>query len=214
MKTIGQYLSSARKEQRMSISELSEKTKIRREFLLAIEKEYWKALPEFPVVTGFVKSIADAVGMDKYQAVATLRRDYPPAEKTKTKDRLRPKPELSKEFRLTPKFTFLLGVGVIIFGIGAYLVAQYISFTRPPMLTVDSPTDGQVVLEKELEVVGNTDPDTTVIVNTQPALLDDEGRFHTVIEITKDTKEVKVTATSRASKVTTITRTIKPEFGN
>ena len=74
--------------------------------------------------------------------------------------------------------------------------------------------DNQVVLTRELAVYGKTNASTTVIVNTQPALVADDGAFATTIEINEDTTKVEVVATSRAGKETRITRTIKPELEN
>lgn len=211
MKTIGTYLREARKQKNMTFEELSLVTRIRREFLVAIEKEDWDKLPEFSVVTGFVKNIADAIDMDRDQAVRLLRRDYPPkASKTL---QVNPKPEVPKEFKVGPQFTFLLGVGAVIIAIVIYLVFQYFSFMRPPFLSVTTPEENAMVFTSELKVTGKTDPNTTVIVNTQPALVDEEGHFSTVIEINENSNTVVVTATSRAGKETRVTRTIRPELG-
>jgi cytoskeletal protein RodZ len=57
MNSIGKILKNARIKKKLSLSSLSDKTKIKRDFLDAIEKEEWEKLPEFPVVLGFVKSI-------------------------------------------------------------------------------------------------------------------------------------------------------------
>ena len=214
MKTIGQYLRAARKAKKMSISELAEKTKIRRDFLVAIEKERWRALPEFTVVSGFVKNIADSVGMNKQQAVALLRRDYPPADKKTQQTDTLPKKEIESEFRWSPRLTFFAGVGAIILAVAVYLIVQYITFVRPPNLMVSSPEENQVVLARELAVSGKTDPNTSVVVNTQPALVADTGEFHTRIDIDESVTTIEVRAVSRAGKETIITRTIRPELAN
>lgn len=193
----------------MSFEDLSAKTKIRREFLVAIEKEEWGKLPEFSVVSGFVKNMADAVEMNREQAVALLRRDYPPTENVKS---VSPRPEVPREFRLSPQLTFFLGVGAVIFTIALYLLFQYFSFMRPPTLTIYTPDEGEIVFERELSVTGKTDPNTTVIVNSQPALVDDDGIFATTIEITENSISIDVTAKSRAGKETRINRKIKPEL--
>lgn len=212
MKTIGQYLREQRKQKGMSFEDLSAKTRIRKEFLVAIEKENWDKLPEFSVVSGFVKNMADAIGMNRDQAVAILRRDYPP--KANTPINVNPKPEVPREFRLSPQLTFLFGVGAVIVSIIIYLVFQYFNFMRAPMLSVSAPVENALVLSTDLAVSGKTDPNTTVIVNTQPALVDEEGNFTTIIEITSNTQVVEVKARSRAGKETVITRTIQTELEN
>ena len=61
MKTIGRALKEARTQKRLSLSKLESQTKIKKNFIQAIENEDWESLPEFPVVVGFVKSIAGAL---------------------------------------------------------------------------------------------------------------------------------------------------------
>lgn len=213
MKTIGEYLISARKNKGISIHELSEKTKIRTGFLKALEREKWSELPEFSVVTGFVKSVAGELDMPREQVVALLRRDYPSTRSARSGQVL-PRSEIKREFRVSPQLTFFFGVALVILVIAGYLVAQYISFVRPPELRVDSPTEGQIILTRELTVSGTTSVNTTVIVNTQPALVAQDGAFATTIEIDENTSKVEVVATSRAGKETRVTRTIKPELKN
>lgn len=205
MKTIGKYLHDARKEKKLTLGQLSDETKIKKMFLLALEKEEWNKLPEFPVVSGFVKNIASALGAEVDQASALLRRDYPPKSAPEV-----PKPEIPREFRVGPQLVFFLGVGVVIIGVVAYLVSRYIAFTSPPNLTLEMPQENAVVAGPELTVLGKTDPSTTVIVNSQPALVKEDGTFQTIIEITQSTTKVEVSATSRAGKQTLITRTIRP----
>lgn len=210
MKTIGQYLQEARKYRKMTLPQLSQETKIRGEFLAAIEEEHWGKLPEYSVVVGFVKSIAGALGMEQEPVIAILRRDYPPKKTIITY----PKAEIPREFRWSPKLTFLLGAGAILAVIAGYLIIQYLTFVRPPNLAVDMPSEAQEIFENQLVVSGSTDPDTTVVVNTQPALVGTDGSFATTIEITNNVTTVEVVATSRAGKETRITRTIKPELEN
>lgn len=80
MISIGNYLKEARLKKKYSLAHVEGITKIKREFLEAIESQEWNKLPAFPVVSGFVKSIAKSLDLDEIQVVAFLRRDYPPPE--------------------------------------------------------------------------------------------------------------------------------------
>lgn len=210
MKTIGEYLADARKSRGISIHALSEKTKIRATFLKALERGKWSELPEFSVVAGFVKSVAGELDVPREQAMALLRRDFPSTYSRS--GQVLPRSEIKREFRVSPQLAFFFGVALVILVVAGYLVAQYISFVRPPELYVDSPSEGQVVLAPELRVSGTTSVNATVIVNTQPALVAPDGTFATTIEIDKNTTKVEIVATSRAGKETRVTRTIKPEL--
>lgn len=195
MKTIGATIKQVRKIRKLSIKELSEKTKIRETFIRDIEHEKWARLPEYPVVLGFIKSISNALEINTKNVVALLRRDYPPQKLI-----INPKPDPKPEFRWNPKLTFFTGVGIVLAVVIGYLVFQYSQFVRPPALDVIRPTEGQVVSGQSLEVSGTTDPNATVTVNDQPAYVDDSGHFYTELEISDQTSNIVVAAKSRSGK--------------
>lgn len=204
MKTIGQILSEARAKKRYSLRRLEELTKIKKDFIGALESESWGSLPAFPTVLGFVKSVAGAVGIDEKSAVAVLKRDYPPK-----KEAINPKPDVSSKFVWGPKLTFAVGVGIALAAIAGYLVFQWTKFISPPALNVTSPKEGQVVTENLVVVAGTTDTDAKVTANNQPLITDQDGKFTVSLEVAPETKEVEIKAISRSGKETVILRKIE-----
>jgi len=209
MRTIGKFLHDARVQKRYSKSKLEDDTKIKSGFIDALENENWDKLPEYPVLQGFVGSISESLDLDKKQAIAMLRRDYPPKVLS-----INPKPDVSEKFAWSPKLTFLLGVFIISLMVLGYLLFQYISFITPPTLSIDSPSDGQVVRNVSLKVAGIVDKDATVLVNNQPAFLDEQGSFSATIEVFNGTEEIIIKATSRSGKETVIRRKIDVQLGD
>lgn len=204
MKTIGERLKEARSRKKYSIEKLEKETKIKGEFIRAVENEEWEKLPDFPVVQGFVKSIAQAVKMDEKGAAALLRRDYPPKEL-----QVNPEPDVSDKFTWSPKMTFFVGVALVVIALLSYLGYEYYQFISPPSLLVSSPQEGQVVEERTLEVKGEVEPDATLRVNNQPVLVKEDGNFFTTLEISSKTNEIIVRAISRSGKETVIRRKIE-----
>ncbi|MGB6881883.1 MAG: helix-turn-helix domain-containing protein [Microgenomates group bacterium] len=207
MKTIGEYLKEARAKKRYSQEKIAEETKIKKEFISSMEKENWELLPEFPVIVGFVKQISKFLKVDERQAVALLRRDYPPKVLP-----VNPKPDVSKKFRWRPRTTFIVGITIVIMMVLGYLGFQYSRFISPPKLVVDQPQEEEVVKERILIVSGKTDLDATIRINNQPVLVDEDGDFETEIEIFEGTEEIIVKAVSRSGKDAIIRRKIKPEL--
>lgn len=207
MTSIGLYLKEARLKKKYSIAHLEGMTKIKRDFLEAIEDQNWNKLPSFSVVSGFVKSIAKALEISENQAVAFLRRDYPPKD-----IRINPKPDVSNHFVWTPKLTFFVGIFLILSLILGYLGYEYVNFISPPTVEITDPREGQVVTRQLYTVDGKVTPGSTVKVNNQQANVDDSGKFESQIEVSNDLKEIVVVATSRSGKVTTVHRTIRPEL--
>lgn len=204
---IGEFLREARQSQGLNVVKLSRETKIKRDFVEALERADWDVLPEFPVVQGFVKNISSFLGEDEKKALALLRRDYPPRQQA-----LVPKPDISEKFTWTPRRTFVAGVLIIFALVLTYLASQYYRFLKPPKLEVSQPQEGEIVRIRELTVSGQTDPDVSVVVNNQPVTVDAEGNFASQIEIDEASGEIRIVARSRSGKETTIMRKIKVEL--
>ncbi|MBI4153474.1 helix-turn-helix domain-containing protein [Candidatus Woesebacteria bacterium] len=207
MRTIGRAIKEARTKKRYSLSKLGDATKIKKDFIEALEKENWKALPDFPVLFGFVKNIAGALETSEKGLLALLRRDYPPKALL-----INPKPDVENKFVFSPKLTFAIGVGIIVVFLLGYLAFQYGTFVGPPSLSVFEPKEGQIVTERMVKVSGKTDSDAILKVNNQLVLLDSEGNFVAEIEIFEGTNEIEVKAQSRSGKEAVVRRKIIPEL--
>lgn len=203
MKTIGQFLKDARNKKRYSLVKVENATRIKKNFIEAIEKEDWRSLPDFPVVVGFVKSIAQFLDLNVRSTVALLRRDYPPKSLS-----INPKPDVGQKFSWSPRLSFIVGVGVVIVAVLGYLGFQYTKFLSPPKLEVLEPRDGQVVTSRLVTVSGKTDSDATIKINNQPTLSDSDGGFTAQIQIYEGTTEIVVKAASRSGKETVVARKI------
>jgi len=204
MKTIGQLLKDAREAKGYSLIKMENITKIKLDFIDAIENEKWDRLPAFPTILGFVKNLSAALSIDDKTAVAILKRDYPPK-----KLNINPKPDIKTKFSWSPKLTFVVGIIVVVVLFFGYLTFQYIQFISPPALNVDSPKQGQTISGNSVLVFGTTDIDSKITVNNQPILIDENGKFSTNINITSTTNDIDVIATSRSGKVSEIKRTIR-----
>lgn len=207
MKTIGKILKEARTKKRYSLSRIEEKSKIKKDFVDYLEREKWEQLPDYAVVSGFVKSLSHYLDLDEKQTLAFLRRDYPPKKVT-----MNPKPDVSSKFIWSPKLTYIVGTGIVIAGILGYLSYEYIRFISPPELTVTDPKNGEVVKQTSVKVDGKADADAVVKVNNQPVLTDEDGNFSTDINIYEGTTEIVIKAVSRSGKETVVKRNIKPEL--
>ncbi|MCR8642121.1 DUF4115 domain-containing protein [Paenibacillus sp. N1-5-1-14] len=77
MSELGQLLREARLQRKMSLEELQEITKIRKGYLEAIEEGNYKLLPGSFYVKAFIKSYAEAVGIDPQEALNLFRLSSP-----------------------------------------------------------------------------------------------------------------------------------------
>jgi cytoskeletal protein RodZ len=207
MKTVNIFLKEARLAAGFSLQEVEKETRIKASFIDAIEKADWKVLPEFPVVLGFVKNIAGFLGIDRNQAAALFKRDYPPQ-----KISFIPPADFKEGFHWGPRLTFGVSVVFVILAVFSYLIFQYVDFVKNPTLIVIDPKDGAEVTVNSLVVSGKTDPDVNIRVNNQPVTVSENGDFSTELLITSETDEILIKAVSRSGKETEVKRQIKPRL--
>jgi len=206
MKRVGEIIKEERLRKGVSLRQLEKATKIKREFLQALEMGDWAKLPEYPILAGFVKNISQILDLSETKILAFLRRDYFRKEPPKKSY------EVQQEFVWTPKHTFFLVTGLCVFIALFYLIFQYFSFIKPPSLIVDFPQEGEIVKNRILEVRGRVSPDAVVYVNNQPALVQEDGSFTAKIEVSDETYDIFFLAESRSGKKTSISRKIKVDL--
>jgi cytoskeletal protein RodZ len=175
-KTIGEILREERVRHRVSIEEVSKRTRIRLSYLQALENNQFQLLPAAPFVRGYIKAYAELFGFEYTPVLALLRRDY----KESAKGNLVPlefiKPMLKKRQIWTP-VTMLLVIAVMMFAsLLAYVGTQWYIFTKPPSLEIVEPAENAFV-SSQVVVRGQTTNDAVVLVNAQPVSLQPDGSF-------------------------------------
>src|SRR5438105_2378441 len=76
MPEIGQSLREARMRARIDVSEIEAKTKIRAKYLRALENEEWGLLPGPTFVKSFLRTYAQALGLDGKALVEEYRAEH------------------------------------------------------------------------------------------------------------------------------------------
>jgi cytoskeleton protein RodZ len=76
MPDIGATLREARMRARIDVSEIEAQTKIRAKYLRALENEEWDLLPGPTFVKSFLRTYAQALGLDSKAIVEEYRRNY------------------------------------------------------------------------------------------------------------------------------------------
>jgi cytoskeleton protein RodZ len=75
--TLGQSLRALRLEQGLTLEDVAELTRVRRQFLEAIEEMRLDALPSRPFTIGYIRSYAQALGLDPEVAADRFRAEEP-----------------------------------------------------------------------------------------------------------------------------------------
>lgn len=205
MKTAGSLLKEARESSSYSLEELSKRTKIREDYLRAIEEDSYDALPSGPFVRGFLRSFAHEVGVNPETIVATYRRDFGTVEH----EGLVPKGLLNPIRRKTHVLIspVLFGVLVLCAVVLGFVAYQWQLFSQPPQLTVYEPVENQEVRSPVL-VRGVTASDAVVTVNQTPISTDQDGKFTTQVELSNGNQTIIVEVATRNGKSRVVRRMV------
>jgi cytoskeleton protein RodZ len=104
MATIGDTLREARMHQRLDIADVEARTKIRAKYLRALENEEFGMLPGPTFVKTFLRTYAEALGLDPHLLVEEYRAHYEPGDEVEHIQSLGP-PGLARDRRRrVPRF--------------------------------------------------------------------------------------------------------------
>ena len=197
MRTVSEILRQRREEKDLNLDSVSRETKIKREFLEAIEEGRFQSLPSESHALGFAKIYAKYLGINAQTIVPLFRREYksyhvpivPEFRKTQNK--------FNKKFFLNSRGFLLLTVVLIIL---AYIFIQYNSIIFPPYLSVTKPRQGQEIVGNAVEIEGKTNPYATILIDGDEAYVALSGDFKKSIFVFSGEKKIEVVAKNRFGK--------------
>lgn len=204
---IGIQFQEERKNQSLTLEEVARATKIREEFLSAIEKGDHKKLPSPAYAYGFVRNYAKFLGLPVEKSLALFRREFN-AEKS---IEILPKGLTNPGEFSIPKFkigrsSFLIGFALII--IVAFLFFQYRSALFNPNLKIENPAENQTINSLTVEVRGETDPNATLSVDNEQIPIDADGNFKKQISVFPGRRTLNFQVENKFGRTTSVKRTI------
>ncbi|MBX7249401.1 MAG: helix-turn-helix domain-containing protein [Caulobacteraceae bacterium] len=75
--TLGEGLRAARDASMRTLDQLADATRVRAEYLKALEENAWSLLPSRPFTLGYVRAYARALGLDEEAAADRFKAEYP-----------------------------------------------------------------------------------------------------------------------------------------
>jgi len=211
-KTVGSILREEREFHRVALSDFAKLTRIKTEYLAALEANHFPELPAAPFVRGYIKTYGQTFGFDYQPLLAMLRRDYKESAKGQLVPREFIKPLLKRRLIWTPTTLTVIGLIVVFLTLISYVGWQWYNLQKPPILKVTKPETNAVVAA-QVEVAGSAAKEAVVSVNAQPVELDSNGQFLTQIYLPRDgINTITIEARDRRGKSTIVQRTIRVEY--
>lgn len=204
---IGDRLKEERERQGYSLEDVAKSTKIRVQFLKAIEDGDYSTLPSVTYVQGFVKNYIDFLGLPQKQLLALFRREFDEQEYTHiVPENISAKKEISLN-RVRIRQAVVLGAAILV-GLLLYIFIQYRQAFFSPSLSIDAPQEHAVISTQTITIIGNTEDNASVTINNIPVFVDQSGNFKKEIAVFSGTSTIIIKSTNSFGKTTTIERHI------
>lgn len=138
MSELGQVLQRAREEKGITLDDIQRITKIQRRYLEAIERGHFHVLPGHFYARAFIKSYAEAVGLDPNHIMSHFQTDLPAQPPTEQVERLRRRRVASannplQAGRWVTKTLLVLFIALIVGVIYIAVVNSNDSMSSPPV---------------------------------------------------------------------------------
>jgi hypothetical protein len=203
MKTAGDLLREKRLTKELSLEDVALKTKIKVEYLRAIENSDFSSLPSSTFAKGFLRNYAEFLYLNPETILAMFRRDFTLSESGAIIPR-----GMVQPVDVAPKYfsVSLILTSLAILAFVGFLAVQLVSWRSLPKLTILQPQDGDTYGDK-ITVKGVADPDATVTVAGQLVILDGSGQFSLDMVFPGGTHSILVEAKNREGKTRQLERT-------
>lgn len=200
MKHISEILREEREKKGLTLEDIVRVTKIKREFVKAIETGDFDSLPSESYALGFVKNYAKFLGISEDRASALFRREF-------EKKRIDLVPKFKKAASIkkrkialnSPKLYLVLTIFLVVL---FYVVFQFSFLFLGPQLTVLAPLEGSKFSTNVIEVNGKTDPYATLTINGEEVYVDLTGSFRKTIYVYSGDAKINISAKNRYGKET------------
>lgn len=208
MKNISEILKEEREKKGYTHEFIEKRTKIKREYLKAIEEGRFFDLPSESYALGFIKNYAEFLNIPIHKASALFRREYR-GEKREVLPKFRKETDrFTTKTIFTPKLVFIVILFLVFIG---YLGFQYHNYFFGPSLEITSPKESQVISDNIVQISGKTDPSALVLIDQEEIFVNLDGKFSKSLYVFPGDKKITIVAKNRFGKETKETRDIKVE---
>lgn len=203
----GAKLKTARAFKGLTLEEVSKITKIKARYLEALEEDDYGTLPDGLYSASYLKKYALFLDLDP----ENLDKEIKNGESEKSYNQQNPFTKtIVKKHKLIifPKIIRNILIGLAIVACLLYLGLYIKKIFFPPFLIVSQPAKNMVSESNVLEVIGQTEVEAEVRINSELVLNNKNGEFSQIIILKKGLNNIIITAQKKYSRTKTVTRQI------
>lgn len=208
---LGGQLKAVRLTAELSLDQVAAITKIRKQFLSALENGNYGKFPAEVYSRGFLENYAEFLGFPKDEVMLQYRRERGVSDDGDARPKPSPLPvskTRASRLSVTPRTLWAaIGLLSLLVAVG-YLVAQLSGFASPPKLVVNKPAQSAMLASETVEVSGQTDSGAEVTINAQPIPTDPGGGFKEQVRLPAGASTVRISAKNKRGGERVITRSV------
>lgn len=198
-------LKELRLEKGTQLEEMTQKTKIDKKYLRALEECRFEDLPKAKIYQkNIVRCYVEALGIKPEPFLQQYL-----LEESKKEEKKHPYAGIKNNpwhhLPVILRYSLLLSVAFILFG---YLGWQVKNIIAPPSLVIYSPQDGYITKNDQLLVVGETEKEVAVTINGRTVGNSENGQFKETINLSPGVNTITIIAQKKHGKTTTETRNV------
>lgn len=203
--SVGQQLRCAREQKNLKIEAVAKKLIIRVDYLKALEDNNKEALPKGVYTSNFLREYARFLGLD-YKALIKQLADENNLL-TKQPEALFERQVVAKKYLVAiPALIRNLIIALVALVLLVYIVFLVNKIFQAPYLAVSQPSADLQLQVKQLEIIGQTEAESTVEINGQSVQVVNDGSFKKDIYLENGLNTIIVSAKKKHSRAASVVR--------
>ncbi|NCB20960.1 MAG: hypothetical protein EOM88_03525 [Clostridia bacterium] len=200
----GKQLSLSREQKNISLEEAAKHLHIRKEYLIALEKDQYDQLPSGLYGKHFLKKYCRLLKLNYRKILAAS----PLAENSNSVDPFSKKIPRASNFFIFPKLirNILFISLFLIFVI--YFIFYFKQLSAPPKLIIKYPETNLVISDNNLTIQGYSDPETEIIINGSIVMSSQDGNFNKNIQLKSGLNTINISAKKKHGRAINLQRQI------
>lgn len=188
---LGALLRELRESAHVSLEDLAETTRIQKKYLVALEEDTHKDLPDHTYVRHFLRAIAGALNVSP----ETLFVHYQPDADVSPSRMEPPAPQSALAFIVPSRILSRAAIAGFVVVVLAILFWQVRALFTPPVLIVTAPADAALLREPVTTVMGTVrGKGAEVRINNELVYPDEHGDFRINIDLQQGANLIKIAA--------------------
>lgn len=194
-----------RLQQKITLEEAEQQTKIPKKYLSAIEQGDYEKLPA-PVYTHyFLKNYLTLLGLEPISHINLYEHEF----QKKSQEKFQTAAVIpNNQLRVTSRLVKMIAIAFFVVLCLGFLGLRLQKIITPPFLNVISPPENFVTDQSLLEIQGQTEQETKITINEYLVVADENGNFRKIISLQPGLNTFQISSQKKYSRPQIVARNV------